>query len=69
MCSSDLRSTDPSGQLTWKNVAVPEQNNLTGFGMESLFPARRGLAGNKLSIRGNETFRLLLEVETGIQLP
>ena len=36
------RSTDPSGQLTWKNVAVPEQDNISGFGMESLFPARRG---------------------------
>ena len=36
------RSTEPSGQLTWKNVTVPDQNNISGFGMESLFPARRG---------------------------
>jgi len=35
------RSTDPSGQLNWKGVAVPSENK-DGFGMESLFPARRG---------------------------
>jgi len=36
------RSTAPSGQLNWKGVAVTDQDNVYGFGMESLFPARRG---------------------------